>query len=88
MIVTKRAGELAVGDLLVNNRVGSPYGGRGFTDGPRRVLSVRKGEAVDIMGSMEMRPAIFYRLELSSGKPSTIELWLFVRSLVEVEVEA
>ncbi|QNJ58261.1 hypothetical protein SEA_ELLIE_36 [Mycobacterium phage Ellie] len=84
MIVRKLAAELAAGDLLVNDRVGSPYGRRALDGGPKRVVSVRKGEAVDVMGSMETKPAIFYSLELSSGKP--IELFLWPRNEVEVEV--
>lgn len=84
MIVRKVAAELAVGDVLVNDRVGSPY--PPLPDAaPTRVVSVRKGEAVHL-DSMETRPAIFYTLELRGGTPSRVELWLWPRSEVEVEV--
>ncbi|AXH48121.1 hypothetical protein SEA_ZAVALA_38 [Mycobacterium phage Zavala] len=86
MIVRKSAAELAPGDLLVNDRVGGRYGRRLLRDGPLRVESVRRGEAVDVMGSMETKPAIFYRLRLRSGKVADTELWLFLRNEVEVEV--
>jgi hypothetical protein len=78
-MMIKTAQELAVGDLLINDRVDSPY--PVTPRPPRRVVRVRKGKAVDLMspGSDNTpKPAIFCTLD--SGP----ELWLWPRNRVEV----